>query len=111
MKERTLTSAEIDRLAAAGVKYPWTPWQSLQLLDQLDAAKKTVRAAAWGYCPQCKSDTDHDFLEERVRCRLCGDVHRHMWGVHYDALPHGSCPDPEHCDCECDACRKQRPED
>lgn len=26
------------------------------------------------------------------------------FGVHYDAVPHGGCPDPDRCDCECRAC-------
>lgn len=26
------------------------------------------------------------------------------FGVHYDAVPHGGCPDPARCDCECREC-------
>jgi hypothetical protein len=26
------------------------------------------------------------------------------WNVHYDSIPHGACPDSEHCDCDCHIC-------
>ena len=29
---------------------------------------------------------------------------KHRFGVHYDSVPHGGCPDPARCDCECRAC-------
>jgi hypothetical protein len=46
MKERILTPAEIKRLADAGIEYPWSPWQSLQLLDRLDSLTAQVERAA-----------------------------------------------------------------
>lgn len=30
------------------------------------------------------------------------------WCVHYDAIPHGNCPDSVHCDCDCHGCVHKR---
>ena len=29
---------------------------------------------------------------------------KHRFAVHYDTIPHGGCPDPGRCDCECRDC-------
>lgn len=34
--EKTLTREQLKRLASHGVAYPWTPWQSLDLIDRLE---------------------------------------------------------------------------
>lgn len=45
MSERLLTQEEIDRLARAGARYPWSPFQTLKALDWIDGLKKRVRCS------------------------------------------------------------------
>lgn len=47
------------------------------------------------------------------RARGDGDAYKALggtpaarWTVHYDTIPHGNCPMPAHCDCECLGCLK-----
>ena len=30
------------------------------------------------------------------------------WPVHYESIPHDSCWNPKHCDCDCDSCIDER---
>lgn len=34
--------AALKRLKAAGITYPWSPWQCLTLLDRIDAGKRRL---------------------------------------------------------------------
>ncbi len=70
MKERTLSQSEIQRLADAGITYPWTPWQMLKLLDQLDAARGDQCDHDWqapldgtgaSVCTKCKRRAPETF--------------------------------------------------
>lgn len=37
---KPLTQADLDRLKAAGIEYPWMPQQSLRLLDHIEKLSK-----------------------------------------------------------------------
>ncbi len=39
MEERKLSQAQIDRLKEYGIKYPWSPWDTLKLLDKLEQSQ------------------------------------------------------------------------
>ena len=43
MPEQTLTKAQTDKLRTYGVKYPWSPFQTLQMIDHLEACRETYK--------------------------------------------------------------------
>lgn len=67
MKERTLTQDEIKRLADAGIKYPWSPWQSLELLDKI--AERVVATERCDHNWQAPPDGQGPSVCSKCECR------------------------------------------
>jgi len=59
-----LTQGELDRLKAAGVEYPWSPRQSLKLLDEIDRYRSFIQDVADGDYTWCPNE---DLLEDAWR--------------------------------------------